>query len=231
MNWKDLRIAQLASEADVILYQTLRLQNTAPTTTWLLHKYLTTGANPSGGMSKCPRHVLCASLDSPLSLLHPALCPGMLSRIEHTQRLTTLWPWAGVWPISTGGDQQARRKCSLAAAPCTKGHTGKTLYTTVSSEPSNIPAPWPWGPELVSSPILVAQMSHTIPCGFPTLTHSSQITPSECATCFLQALWLIQWQKRTDAGVPMNTGGRLGEPSLSLMAGSRKERWRTAIIT
>lgn len=133
--------------------------------------------------------------------------------------------------LRTEGYQQAERISCLALALCTKGHTGETLHTTVSLGPGDPPAPCPWGPELVPALLLVAQRSCTLPCGFPTLTHSSQIIPSDCATCFLQGTLADTLKNRRDTGVPMGTGGTPGEPSLPIMAVSRKGRQRTAIIT
>lgn len=63
---------------------------------------------------------------------------------------------------------------------------------------------------------------------FPTLAHSSQIIPCECATCFLQGPWLITLTKqnghRRSPGYGMNTTEALSCPlTLLLRAVSRAE--------
>lgn len=138
-------------------------------------------------MSKCRRHLPRASLEpSP-----PCFLPKDAEQNEAYPK--TLHPVVSsrFWSEKTEGYQQVERKSSLAVVLCTKGHTCETLYTTVSLGPRDLPAPCLWGPELVLAPLLVAQRSCIIHCGFCTLNHSSQIIPYDCATCFLQGPWLI----------------------------------------
>lgn len=98
--------------------------------------------NQTERMSKCPRHLSSASPNSLSNLLRQAFGPSIPTSVQHTKRLSTLWPRAGFGPWGTLRDISTKEEVW-------PGCGSPPVHRTTSPRPGKTHTPVCGGPQVV----------------------------------------------------------------------------------